>query len=86
MSRGNYYAYTSRKTVRLGVSVASQIGRQIVTPRQAMKLVEESGQPGFVEFWSERTQRRTEYARYRNGHWSALNPYTGLYEPIGVAS
>lgn len=86
MTRGNYYAYTSRKTERLGVSTATQIGRQIVTPRQAMKLVEESGLDGSVEFWSERTQRRTEYARYRGGQWSALNPYTGLYEPMGVAS
>lgn len=88
MSRGNYYAYTltKRPDQPFGPSIARQIGWQIVTPRQAMKLVERSGQPGYVEFWSERTQRRTEYARYRNSHWSARNPYTGLYEPMEVAS
>lgn len=88
MSGGNYYAYTlrTRPDQPSGPKIARQIGWQIVTPRQGMKLVEESGHPGCVEFWSERTQRRTEYARYRNGHWSARNPYTGLYEPMGVTA
>lgn len=82
--RGNYYAYTLSPSTRPGstAKIAHEVGRQVHSPERARALVDATGLPGYVEHWSERTQRRTTVAnRDQAGNWTTTNPYTGETVP-----
>lgn len=72
-TRGNFYAYTLTPSTRPGstATIATEVGRQIHSVDRAQRLVDATGHRGYVERWSERTQRRVRVAtRNEAGEWS----------------
>lgn len=81
---GNFYAYTRTPSTRPGSTaiIANEVGRQVVSAKRARALVDATGHPGYVEYWSERTQRRIRVAtRSAEGCWTATDPFTGEEVP-----
>jgi hypothetical protein len=81
---GNFYAYTRTPSTRPGSTaiIGTEVGRQIGSAERARALVDATGHPGYVEYWSERTQRRVRVAtRSDEGCWTTTNPFTGEEVP-----
>lgn len=85
-ARGNYYASaleTRPHPTRDSATYARQVARQARTFADARARLDATGQRGYVELWSDRTQSRTRVAeRDTDGSWWSLNPYNGERVPL----
>jgi hypothetical protein len=75
-ARGNYYA--EGIVDRDGGHYIREVARQARTFADARRALDKAGLRGYVQQWSDTTQRRTVVAeRDTDGSWFSLDPHTG---------